>query len=176
MTFRLISRLIKTSDNFITNNIINKTLSIILMIYIIFIIPNMLNYSDRCTYNIILMFNNCIFKLLIYLLIGYIAQSNIQLSIFMTIALIISFNAIIKYEFNQNLINILIKDQINKKELEIKKINKETSNKQILKEPSKESSKEQSIKESSNKQSSKNLFNNFETYNNDNINNFSYLE
>ncbi len=168
MGFRLVNRLIKTSDNVITNNIINKVLTILLIIYIIFIVPNMLNYSTKCANNIVLLFNNVVFRLLIYLLIGYIAQSNTQLSIFMTIALIVTFNTISKYEFKQNLLDILIKDQINKKELEIKKnkIIKESSN-QV---------KETSIQSNQTKETPIKSLNNFETYNNDNINNFSYLE
>ena len=195
MSFKLVNILVKKSDNIITNRVISKVISIILIMYTIFIIPNMLNYSATCTNNIVLIFNNIIFKLLIYLLIGYVSMSNTQLSIFMTIALIITLNAIIKYEVDQYLLNILIKDQINKKELERKKYNELTVNKDSLiknipkktsvNKISRETSVDKISRETSinsiSKETSTNkispinkILDNFETYNNDNIN-FSFL-
>ena len=155
MTFKLVNKFVKSSN--IKSNICARIICIIFIVLIIFIIPNMLNYSAKCTDRLILIFNNTLFKFMIYLLIGYVAQSNIQLALFMTIAVIMLHITITKHELNQSILDTLIKNQINIKELEINK--------------NKISSKESSIKESSIKQK----VDNFETYNNETINNFSYL-
>ena len=114
-------KLVNSSDNFMNNSMIYKILSLIL------IVPNMLNYSPKMTKHIVSISHNMLFQLFIYLLIGYVAQTNIKLSIFMIIALLVSYNIIIKYEFNQYILDIIIKDQQNKNELNIKKKNKKTT-------------------------------------------------
>jgi len=156
MSFKLLSNLVKTSDNIINNSIVNNIVSIILILYTIFIIPNILNYSNTCSNYILVIYNNIIFKLLVYLSIVYVAQTNIKLSLFMAIAFIISSNVIVKYQFDKYVINIIVNDQLNKKEIVLKKKNKEISNKEISTEISnKEISKEilkEILKQISNKE------------------------
>jgi hypothetical protein len=119
MTFKLVNKFVKSSN--IKSNICARIICIIFIVLIIFIIPNMLNYSAKCTDRLILIFNNTLFKFMIYLLIGYVAQSNIQLALFMTIAVIMLHITITKHELNQSILDTLIKNQINIKELEINK-------------------------------------------------------
>jgi hypothetical protein len=118
---QLIDNFVGSSLKTIDNNLICKIVSLILIVYIILIVPYMLNHSIELTKNIVSLSNNTIFKLLIYLVIGLIAESNIQLALFMMLALLVSENTIIKYEFNQYILDIIIKDQQNKQNVEVNK-------------------------------------------------------
>lgn len=112
---QLINNLVGSSLKEVDNNIMCKTVSLILIVYIILIVPYMLNYSTDLTNNIVSLSHNTLFNLLIYLIIALVAESNIQLALFMILAVSVSQTTIIKYEFNQYILDIIIKGQEKKK-------------------------------------------------------------
>ncbi len=194
---QLIDNFVGSSLKTIDNNLIYKTVSLILIIYIILIVPYMLNYSIELTKNIVSLSNNTIFKLLIYLVIGLVAESNIQLALFMMLALLVSENTIIKYELNQYILDIIIKDQETKQNIEVKKPNivenlrilsrsapyvkqEKKFRKKIKKVelPKVNSQQSQQSQQSQPMQipAIKKIENDYESFNNNDNNNFSYLE
>ena len=212
---QLLNNLVGSSLNEVDDNIMCKTVCLLIIIYIILIVPQMLNQSSNLTNNIVSLSNNTLFKLLIYLIIGLVAESNMQLALFLVIALNVTENTIIKYEFNQNILDFIIKDQQTKKNsstksniveklrvgskpapyVRHKKIKKkikkelsrmESSKKELsridspkIESPKIESPKIESPKiQTSNTQSPsiKKIENDYESFNNNDNNNFSYLE
>jgi hypothetical protein len=105
-------------DELLLNQQFSIIIEIFLIIYTIFIAPNMLHPSISYTKNIIYLFNNSIFKILIFLIIGYISQINLRLSLFLTIAYFISNDIINKYNTNRKVLKL-----IKNREIKINQIN-----------------------------------------------------
>ena len=120
---------IKHIDNFIKNKTISNILSIILIIYSSIIVQNILHSNNQYTVYIVNLFNNKFYKIFLFLLIGYVAQINYKLSIFLLIATMITIDTVMKYELNQQIKqSILVNNEIKLNKISSKSSNSSSKN------------------------------------------------
>jgi hypothetical protein len=115
MSTKNIQHFIKKSDNILTNKTFTNTTMLVLIIYISFILPNLLQSNTSYIHKIISLFKNTFFKILVLLFIGYLVQINQKLAIISMIAVFMSFDTITRYEIENHLKQKIINDIKSKK-------------------------------------------------------------
>jgi len=101
--------LINKIDIILSNEKIIIYIEVILIIYTIFIAPNMLHPSDPYTNDIISLFNNNIFKCLIFLISGYIIKINLRFGLFILIAYFVTNDIINRYLTSRQILKLVEK-------------------------------------------------------------------
>jgi hypothetical protein len=107
-------------------------IEILLILYIAFVGPHILQPKEQYTQKIINTFKNPFFRCIVLLLIGYIVKINLRLGIFILISFIITNDVINKYQTSKKILH-LINNENKLREIKLKELLEPNtySNKQI---------------------------------------------
>ena len=98
---------LKQINRILTNKKMSLIIESILILYAVFIVPHMLQPTEKYTKTIIRIFNNSFFKLFIFSVIGHFLQINLRLGLFLLISWSVTNDTINKYITSRKILRLI---------------------------------------------------------------------